>query len=166
MIDDVLRGSQTLSGVLKADAVDVVLAGGDGVGGAGRSQHEDALFMRDVGDDSAGAGGDGGEHEGHAIVEKLVVSVHAQLTVALVVFSQNFELDAALGVDFLGGDLRAVLNGEAVYGVSAGHRADDANLDRFSAGKAGAHDHRQSQDESKNLLHKSIPLSFTERDVP
>ena len=85
----------------------------------------------------------------------------------LVVFRQNLELDAALRVDFLGSDLRAVLNGEAVHGISAGHRADHANLDRlFGAGQTGGHCQRESQNESKNLLHKSIPLSVMEQSVP
>ena len=110
-------------------------------------------------DSHAGAGGDGGEHDVDALVEQVVVGVDAELAVTLVIAGQDLELDiAALRVDLISGDLRAVLNGQAVHGVRTGHRADDANLDRVSHRQRSGRHEDERQSDCENLLHKPLPL--------
>ena len=56
----------------------------------------------------------------------------------LVVLDVQFDLQAAQGVDFFSGNLRAVGHGHAIYGSAAGHGADDTNLESAFSGGCSA----------------------------
>ena len=82
--------------------------------------------------------------------------------IVLIVLGQQRDLQAALGVDLVRGNLSAVLAGQAIDGGAAGERADDAHLEGFirQSGGGQTHDHHDGEDHcDKSLveLHNRIP---------
>ena len=80
----------------------------------------------------------------------------------LVVLVQKLDLHAALGVDLLGGHLRAVLAGIAVNGSRAGEGTNDADLQGVLSHGGGdqAHDHHDGEEHCNDCLvelHNRIP---------
>ena len=135
LLCDVLRGCGALVRVHKAHLEYVVLALGYCNGGCGRGQCENAVAVVLSGGSLARLGGYGAEGQLHAPVLQGVVGVDSLLGVVLIVLIVQLKLNiAALSVDLVNSDLRAVLCSIAVNSSRAGQRAGAANLE----GSAGS----------------------------
>ena len=135
LLCNVLRGCGALVRVHKAHLEYVVLALGYCNGGCGRGQRENTVAVVLSGGSLARLGGYGAEGQLHAPVLQGVVGVDSLLGVVLIVLIVQLKLNiAALSVDLVNSDLRAVLCSIAVNGSRAGQRAGAANLE----GSAGS----------------------------
>ena len=135
LLCDVLCGCGALVRVHKAHLEYVVLALGYCNGGCGRGQRENTVAVVLSGGSLTRLGGYGAERQLHAPVLQGVVGVDSLLGVVLIVLIVQLELNiAALSVDLVNSDLRAVLCSIAVNSSRAGQRAGAANLE----GSAGS----------------------------
>ena len=73
----------------------------------------------------------------------------------LVVLRVDFDLQAAQGVELVGGNPGRVGHGGAINGGGAGQRADHADLDRVLShgGQGQAQRQSQRQEHGENLFH-------------
>ena len=130
VLGHVAGGSGALVGVVIADLIDVVFALGDLNGRGRRRQHKDTILIGLGGNGNGWRRGGRADKHLHAPVEQIVVSIDGLFCIAFVVLTVDFDLDAALGVDFLGGQLGTVLGGVAVLCGVTGQRADGTDLQR------------------------------------
>ena len=137
LLCDVLSGCGALVRVHEAHLEYVVLALGYCNGGCGRGQSENAVAVVLSGGSLARLGGYGAEGQLHAPVLQGVVGVDGLLCVVLVVLIVQLELNiAALSVDLVNRDLRAVLCSVAVNCGCAGQRAGAAELEGCAGSRA------------------------------
>ena len=124
----VVGSANALVGVGEADLEDIVLARGDVGGGSGRGQHKGAVIVADIGNRDGSAGGGGADEDLHAVVHHGVVGVNGLFAVGLIVLREELKLDGAVArVDFIDGELHALLDGHTVDRVVAGQRAGGAD---------------------------------------
>ena len=135
LLCNVLRGCGALVRVNEAHLEHIVLICGYRNGGSRRSQCKNAVAVVLSGGSLARLGGYRAERQLHAPVLQGVVGVDSLLGVVLIVLIVQLELNiAALSVDLVNSDLRAVLCSIAVNRSRAGQRAGAANLE----GSAGS----------------------------
>src|SRR5699024_12849017 len=80
-------------------------------------------------------------------------------SVMLVVLRVDFDLQAAQGVELVGGNLGRVGHGGAINGGGAGQRADHADLDRVLS--HGGQGQAQRQDRKSTRLNSShVSISY------
>ena len=77
----------------------------------------------------------------------------------LIVLRIQFDLHSAQRVDFVYGDLRALVAGNAIYRRAAGQRANKADLNRLFSQASGHGEYEQcGKCDSDDLLHNSTLL--------
>ena len=115
--------------IREAHLINVVLPLDDRRAGSGRGQRKDTVGVVLRRSGLARLGGNRTQRDLHAPVLQGIVCVDRFLRVVLVVLILEFKLDrAALGVDLIHRDLRAVLRRVAVNRRAAGQRAGAAEL--------------------------------------
>ena len=128
VLSHVVGSANALVGVGEADLEDIVLARGHVSGGGGGSQHEGTVGVAGIGNGDGSAGGRGADENLHAVVHHVVVGVDGLFTVGLIVLREELKLDGAVArVDFIDGELHALLDGHTVDRVVAGQRAGGAD---------------------------------------
>ena len=141
VVGEVVCCRGALIGIVEADTERLVVAVDALVGGAGglHDEHVVGLGRRHHG------GRLTGQHTAqahiHAPVHQLAVGRHSALRVTLRILEVDLQLltvDAAGGVDLLDGQLRAVLYGQTVVGVTAGQGAHAAQLNGLGAAGVAA----------------------------
>ena len=129
-------GDGALEAVGIAGTEDVVILGGQGVGGGSGRDKTNLFLIGRIRDGGGAAGGGGADHQAHALGYQGVKGVKALGGVALIVGGDDLHLtaqDAAGGVDFLHGQLNAGGDANTVGCQAAGVGRDGTDHNGFTA---------------------------------